>query len=407
MKKLIIAFAISSFVTTIVNAQTISNKATKESEYEKNYKIIMISDSIQSYIKEEYNIEKTFSDIYPEYFGGVYISEDGQNVILQIVEKNIPEIGSDDYDIYNKLVNFDDLVKTEFVENSFNELNKINNSVSDYLISEKSSEIIIGSYVDVVNNKSVVEVTGTNPTVQRALLNDISFYRKKLKQSAVNYVQVDVPTLNSEIIKAGGTILGMPVDYDYAVCSMGFRTRFANKDGYVTAGHCIKGAQFVESGQVLYSQFADNGYFDYGFVATNNDFSPSNSLAFSSNDGSVKTLAVVNSCPTITVNMQVAKSGRNTHYTEGKVTGLNQTVRMKVDEIGNETVTLKGLVKTNLENGAGDSGAPVFIPRTDAEGGAIPLGVLSGGSDGFLGIGRTMYFTSINDMYSDIQLGRY
>ena len=127
MKKLIIAFAISSFVTTIVNAQTISNKATKESEYEKNYKIIMISDSIQRYIKEEYNIEKTFSDIYPEYFGGVYISEDGQNVILQIVEKNIPEIGSDDYDIYNKLVNFDDLVKTEFVENSFNELNKINN----------------------------------------------------------------------------------------------------------------------------------------------------------------------------------------------------------------------------------------------------------------------------------------
>ena len=80
-----------------------------------------------------------------------------------------------------------------------------------------------------VNNKSVVEVTGTNPTVQRALLNDISFYRKKLKQSAVNYVQVDVPTLNSEIIKAGGTILGMPVDYDYAVCSMGFRTRLLIK----------------------------------------------------------------------------------------------------------------------------------------------------------------------------------
>ena len=50
-------------------------------------------------------------------------------------------------------------------------------------------------------------------------------------------------------------------------------------------------------------------------------------------------------------------------------------------------------------------GAPVFIPRTDTNGGSIPLGVLSGGSHGTLGIGRTMYFTSINNVTGTIQTG--
>ena len=130
---------------------------------------------------------------------------------------------------------------------------------------------------------------------------------------------------------------------------------------------------------------------------------PSNSLAFP--DGDVRTLAVVNYCPTITTNMEVAKSGKTTEYKEGKVNGLNQTVTYDMPD-GSDMV-IKGLVSTNLRSDEGGSGSPVFIPRTDAQGGAVPLGVVSGGKDGFLGIGRKMYFTDITDMVSGIQLGRY
>ena len=184
---------------------------------------------------------------------------------------------------------------------------------------------------------------------------------------------------------------------------MGFRVRYNNSDGYVTAGHCIKNASFMYTGNPVFSYFDNNQYYDYGFVATNSSYTTSNSLAFP--DGDVRTLAVVNYCPTITTNMEVAKSGMKTKYTDGKVNGLNQTVTYDMSD-GSEMV-IKGLVSTNLKVDEGDSGGPVFIPRTDAQGGAIPLGVVSGGKDGFLGIGRKMYFTDITDMVSGIQLGRY
>lgn len=183
---------------------------------------------------------------------------------------------------------------------------------------------------------------------------------------------------------------------------MGFRTKYNNQYGYVTAGHCLRNASSVQSGTVLYSNFTNNGYYDYGFVATNSQYTTSNKLEFPS--GNIKTLAVVNYCPTIVSNMAVAKSGIKTKYTSGKVTGINQTVTYK-ENSGN--IVIKGLVKTNVKSDEGDSGAPVFVPRTDSEGGSIPLGVLSGGNKGVLGIGRTMYFTSINDMKAEIQSGRY
>ena len=100
--------------------------------------------------------------------------------------------------------------------------------------------------------------------------------------------------------------------------------------------------------------------------------------------------------------MAIAKSGMKTHYTTGKVTALNQSVHYN-----NTNVTVYGLVKSNVNGGEGDSGGPVFIPRTDANGGAIPIGIVSGGSSGFLGIGREMYFTNIEDLPEGLVIGRY
>lgn len=403
-KKILIFIVLLSLIIPLVNAETTDSVISKESRYEENYNIAMLSDNIQTYLKEQYNIKKTFLDIYPEYFGGIYISDDSKNVIIQIVKKNIPEKETEDYEIYNKLINYNDSIKIAYVENSFNELNSINNSVSEYIADMKSHNIIIGCYIDIINNKSVVEMTDISNSNKKIFVEEISYYKTNIKQSAIEYVQTEKAKSYATTINAGGQILGRQVDSTHiAVCSMGFRTKYNNQNGYVTAGHCLVGASSVQSGTVLYSQFQNSQYYDYGFVATNSSYTPSNILVYPNDD--VRTLAVVNYCPTITVNIKVAKSGITTEYTDGKVKGLNQTVTYKDDD-GNETV-IKGLVKTNLESDEGDSGAPVFIPRTDSNGGSIPLGVLSGGSKGILGIGRTMYFTSINDMQSSMQTGRY
>lgn len=141
---------------------------------------------------------------------------------------------------------------------------------------------------------------------------------------------------------------------------------------------------------------------DYGFVETNSLYTPINKLAYTKDK--ITQLAVVSYCPTITVNMAVAKSGYKTKYTDGKVKGLNQTVEY-TDDDGNVIKTIKGLVKTNVESDHGDSGAVVFIPREDSNGGSVVVGVLSGGNKGkIFGIGRTMYFTDISSMPDEIQL---
>lgn len=370
-------------------------------EYEQNYILIKIADQVQNMIKKQYNIDKTNKNLYPEYYGGIFISDDGKNVVLQIVADAIPTTDDSDYKFYNKLTTMSNLLKIEYVNSSFNELNRVNTIFSEYIF-QKTNDDILGCYIDVEDNKVAVEL---NAKTRKAISNVLSVIlaNTKINYNSLKFVEIDEPKTFATTIKSGGQIYGAYSGNGYfSVCSMGFRTRYNNQNGYVTAGHCLKGGTIIASGRILFSQFSNNERYDYGFVATNSEYTASNTLQYPSGD--VKTLAVVNYCPNITVNMAVAKSGKTTGYTSGKIKGLNQTAKYH-EESG--TIIIKGLVKTNLESDSGDSGAPVFIPRADANGGPVPIGVVSGGSPGILGVGRTMYFTHIDDMLPEIQVGRY
>lgn len=401
----LVAITLSSFIMP-VNALSIAsnNSTSNDEEYlKRNWARVELATKIQTTLNNYYNIKDVYNDEYPTYFGGMYVSDDASKLIIQIVQKNIPIQTSEEFSIYNTITNLDESIQIEYVTYSFNELNEINNSVSEYITTDKIHDNLIGGYVDIMNNKVVVEMKDTSIKKQENFKSKLSISRKKMNMSAIEYVEAEQPKTHAKTIKSGGEIYGRQIDSTHvAVCSMGFRTKYNNQYGYVTAGHCLRNASYVQSGTVLYSNFTNNGYYDYGFVATNSQYTTSNKLEFPS--GNIKTLAVVYYCPTIVSNMAVAKSGIKTKYTSGKVTGINQTVTFKEDS-GN--IVIKGLVKTNVKSDEGDSGAPVFVPRTDSEGGSIPLGVLSGGHNGVLGIGRTMYFTSINDMKAEIQSGRY
>lgn len=71
------------------------------------------------------------SNQYPLYFGGMYVSDDSKNVILQIVKDNIPDENSDEYSIYKKIINLVSSIKIQYVENLYNELNDINKRMAD------------------------------------------------------------------------------------------------------------------------------------------------------------------------------------------------------------------------------------------------------------------------------------
>lgn len=398
----IIVLAFISFIP--INAKTLlQDDLSDDKEYlQRNWDRYYLSTQIQQLMNDYYNIKDLYADEYPNYFGGMYISDDAKNLIIQIVKENIPNESSDEYEIYSNIINKDKSIKIEYVNNTFNELNLVNNNVANLMLeNELENNNINGTYIDVMNNKIVVELNENTKTQQqkisRNIFNDISLFTlEKDNLKLITYQKSD-KSFTYEDIKAGAQI-----KVNGGRCSMGFRTRLNGKDGYVTAGHCLEGGGSIETGTIKLVKYANNQKGDYGFVETNSLYTPINKLAYTKDK--ITQLAVVSYCPTITVNMAVAKSGYKTKYTDGKVKGLNQTVEY-TDDDGNVIKTIKGLVKTNVESDHGDSGAVVFIPREDSNGGSVVVDVLSGGNKGkIFGIGRTMYFTDISSMPDEIQL---
>lgn len=155
----LIAVLVSSFGINIDAKENVNFIPYDEDYLDRNLERVELATKIEKSIMTYYDIEKVFEDTYPSYFGGMYISDDAKNLIIQVVEKNIPKYGTEEYKFYQVLTNMDDSIKIEFVENSFNELNEINNIVSNNIDSKESlKNNLNGVYVDVMNNTTVIEL---------------------------------------------------------------------------------------------------------------------------------------------------------------------------------------------------------------------------------------------------------
>lgn len=260
-----------------------------------------------------------------------------------------------------------------------------------------SNNNVAGGYIDVIDNTAVVEVLDNSNNKKKETINNI--FNSNVNVQLDDNLNIDgVKIVRGEFanaftnINAGGKIT-IP---ELGSCSMGYRVKYNGKNGFITAGHCVD-LYDPTVGETKKYHLVDNTDFDYAFVETYSNYTPTNKLEYPGPN--ITKLAVPNYCPYITVNMEVAKSGITTEYTTGKVKGLDQSLFY-----ANQAVTVTGLVKTNVKSDSGDSGAPVFMPIKDSEGGAVVVGVLNGGTKGFLGIGRYMYFTSFDSLPLDLQI---
>lgn len=392
----LIAIVLTGFITS-VNALglTPSNSSFNDEDYlERNWARVELATKVQTTINDYYNIKDIYSDTYPTYFGGMYISDDATNLIIQIVEKNIPSDGSEEFDIYNKIISMDETIKIEYVNNSFNELNEVNNYIAENLFTSNSGkQIVTSSYLDIMNNAVGVELVDNNLPQQIIIKNSLSKTKSTINSNIIKFSKTKEYTTSSNL-NAGGKYLRVAGQNDN-YCSMGMRVRYNGNNGYLTAGHCAKGYSSFPSGTVQVVQFTTNQKYDYAFIKSNASYTPTNTLqSYSNSPSNITKLGLVNYCPTITVNMAISKAGARTGYTTGKVTGLNQTVTYS-----DVNVTLKGMIKSDVYQGKGDSGGVVMIPRTDSNGGAIGLGILSGGIDH----GNLMYFSDLNVLPMGLQ----
>ena len=156
-----------------------------------------------------------------------------------------------------------------------------------------------------------------------------------------------------------------------ARCSIGFSVQ----GGFVTAGHCgnvgdrTTGFDQTNQGVFRASSFPGD---DFGFVETNNDWTP-RAVVNTSNNGQLP-VAGSQEAP---VGASICRTGSTTGTRCGVIQAKNATVNYPEG-------TVPGLTRTNVCAEPGDSGGPLYD-------GTRALGITSGGSGDCRSGGTTFY----------------
>lgn len=99
-------------------------------------------------LEDSLDVDDNGRFIYPDYYAGDYIDEDGNLVICLTSEDTIEN--------YQFLKDKHSCVEFKIVEYSYNELN---DTIEDYYSSSEYQSEIVSSSIDVINNKAVFEVS--------------------------------------------------------------------------------------------------------------------------------------------------------------------------------------------------------------------------------------------------------
>lgn len=177
-----------------------------------------------------------------------------------------------------------------------------------------------------------------------------------------------------------------------ARCSVGFSV----EGGFVSAGHCgqegsttTDGQEDVAQGAFEGSTFGAEG--DFSFVATNEDVTPVAEV--NSFEGDNLPVAGSEEAP---IGTSVCKFGSTTGASCGVVQALDVTVDFADPEGGPGTVTVNGLIQTDVCAEPGDSGGSLLA-------GDQAQGMVSGGS-GNCTVGGQTFFQPVNEALQTFDL---
>ena len=382
-KILIITLIVVLIITISYQTQAITNNDTAitQTTLEKNNYELKVSEKVEQYLQKDLNGE------YPSYFGGMYISDDSSKLIVQVsLESNNNQkkkiSSSQQKSMLESLSKIDDTIQIEYVDNSYNELNEVNTKIINYFSNNNTYTNLVGNYVDVYQNLVIVELKENSDIMQEM------FKREVIDSDLIKFVEKEENINTATTLKAGQ---GIPSDITNNFCSVGYRAKVNGKEGYITAGHCVKELNSViYTGKVTKYQYS--GKVDAAFIEVNSSFSLSNSLKYYLSP--VFSVRTVTTSQKITVGMKVAKSGVTTQYTSGKVVSNNYSTNAG-------GVYLTNLVMTDVKADSGDSGGPVYIPGND--GGTI-LGIISGRNKSTV---NSMYFTLESNIFGAFKYTGY
>lgn len=382
--KILITTLVMVLIMTIsyhTQAITINDNEISKTILEKNNYELEVSEKVEQYLHNNLNGE------YPSYFGGMYISDDSSKLIVQVSleSTNNKKQKLSSYQkksMLESLSKIDDTIQIEYVDNSYNELNEVNTKIINYFSKNNNYTNLVGNYIDVYQNLVIVELKDNSEEMQEI------FKKEVINSDLIKFIEKEENINTATTLKAGQ---GIPSDITNNFCSVGYRAKINGKEGYITAGHCVKELNSViYTGKAIRYQFSGN--VDAAFIEVNSSFSLLNSLKYYL--APVFSVHTVTSSQKITVGMKVAKSGVTTQYTSGKVVSNNYSTNAG-------GVYLTNMVMTDVKADSGDSGGPVYIPGNN--GGTI-LGIVSGRNKSTV---NSMYFTLESNIFAAFKYTGY
>lgn len=386
---LLAIFLVSIMQVTFVNASSKEeiDPALKEylgENYEEKIQKNTISaqniEKIESMFKNKNT--KTNNNEYPDYIGGLYIDTKDNNMVIQIVEENIPSAikSREEYNLYDEVLSIDEDARVEYVSHSYNEIEEVIKILENYYSKNYEDGNINGYYDDIVNNRVVVEMKNCTES-------EISEFKKNVIDSDLIYFTESKGVSTYSVYMPGSNILPL-------ACSVGFRARLNGVNGFVTAGHCTKNVDQVVAGFGVVKKRRFSGNVDASWIRLDAGNSIGNGLAYHASSGFSLTL---NNTPvkSFTVGQLVGKSGYASGYRYGYITSLNAA--------GAEGIT--NVIRTDVYGCGGDSGGIVFkIVGTGANPTSYQTaGIVHGGDTG----GGNMVFVKATTIISAFGLTTY
>lgn len=337
-------------------------------------------------IESLFPVDKDGDRIYPNFVGGLYINDE-DNLIVQIVKDAVPNVKTSEYSLYNDVLSVDKEVTIEYVKYSYAELNAVNDAIVVPFLQNKVPSSVGAFYVDVINNRIVVELL--NYTEE-----EIAKFKNTVIDSPFITFTKGVETISTLNAGAPNTVGG----------SVGYRARkTSGGQGFVTHGHGLSVNNIITGiGVVRNKNFGGN--IDASWVDTNGyAATPTNNWQvyppYITPTGSLSTVVKTS----FVVGERVGRVAMASGHRTGKI--LNANWSGQVRECSTcPLVNFTRQVSTDVYQIPGDSGGIVYytIPPLPP----FPEGHLTAGIGVFENANR-MIFTRADLVNAAFGLSRY
>lgn len=363
MKRLIFTLLVMALVTGCSSDDMLNdiqnntkNKADNVYDLQKSkMEAMSLADNLNSSF--ESSITKSSNTVYPNYYGGNYINEEGRLVVLTVgdtiefMNRIKTRVISDNFELEPCLYSYNYLLTT---------INNLN-IFFDTIEGKKMLQELSISAFGLLDNKNQVFVD-----IKDLNSDKINQFKNKIMDTpAIIFRNTDFEcsTHLASDIHPGGPLYTTSTVNNNKGGSFGYRvkSRSTGAQGFVTCAHVMKTqtapvyyglAEKIQIGNCV--KLINNGDLDGAFCqVTNNGFTLSNQAAFGAQ--------LSTSIQTLSVGADVLMDGRTTNRRAwGVVQATNVSVSFKDKETGLYTPLYKGLTQTDYECQEGDSGGVVY-----------------------------------------------